>query len=200
MGFNPLAISRGVLGLVLIRNVVVVLSGVSQAGRLNLQKHYHTSRCSGVSCLYSALASFAPADNLPFPEPCAALTFSATNTCHALETVGWGARSAITLSFFLVKAVFSASVRTFLGFLALGFGFGFALALFFFAGFGLALIRGFGFALDLVLDTAFDFVALRAALGAALGAALVLEVVVAFLAAVVVLPVWALGRDTAFCA
>lgn len=78
----------------------------------------------------------------------------------------------------------------------------FGLAFAFFADFGLGLILGFafGFDIDLVLG-----VALGVALGMALGvvffaagflAAFVFEVVGAFLAAVVVLPVWALGRDT----
>ena len=97
----------------------------------------------------------------------------------------------------MVKADFCASVNTFFDFLALGLGFAFAL--FVFAGFGLALIRGFALVLALIrgfaLGTAFGVVFLGAGL-----AAFVFEVVGAFLAVVVVLPVWALGRDTAFCA
>lgn len=123
-----------------------------------------------------------------------ALIFSAKNTPHVVETFLWGGLRAFALSCFLVKADFCASVNSFLGFLGLGLGLGFAFALFFFAGFGLALIRGF--ALDLAFGTAFGDVFL----GAGFLAALVFEVVGAFLAAVVVLPVWALGRDTAFCA
>lgn len=95
----------------------------------------------------------------------------------------------------MVKADFCASVNTFLGFLTLALGLGFAFsAFFFFAGFGLGVIRGFAF--DLAFGTAFGAVFL----GAGFLAAFVFEVVGAFLAAVVVLPVWALGRDTAPCA
>ena len=100
----------------------------------------------------------------------------------------------MTLSCFLIKADFCSSVNTFLGFFGFGLGFALALAFFFFAGFGLGLMRGFAF--DLAFGTAFGVVFL----GAGFLAALVFEVVGAFLAAVVVLPVWALGRDTALCA
>lgn len=120
--------------------------------------------------------------------PLIALSFSEKNTPHAVGATPLGGLRAITLSFFRVKAFFCASVNTFLGFLALGFAF------FFLAGFGLALIRGLAF--DLAFGTAFGVVFL----GAGFLAAVVFEVVGALLAAVVVLPVWAFGRDTALCA
>ncbi len=49
--FDPLTISRSVCGFVLVCNMVVVLSNISQAGQSNLQKAEHTSTCSGVNCL-----------------------------------------------------------------------------------------------------------------------------------------------------
>ena len=132
------------------------------------------------------------------PVPLNALSFSAANTPQAVDCTPWGIVRAVALSFFLVKANVCAAVNTFLGFLTLGLGLGlglgFALAFFFLAGFGLALIRGFAF--DLAFGTAFGVVFL----GAGFLAAFVFDVVGAFFAAVVVLPVWALGRDTALCA
>lgn len=124
--------------------------------------------------------------------PLIALSFSEKNTPHAVGATPLGGLRAVTLSFFRVKAFCCASVNTFLGFLALGFGLGFAF--FFLAGFGLALIRGLAF--DLAFGTAFGVVFL----GAGFLAAVVFEVVGALLAAMVVLPVWAFGRDTALCA
>lgn len=132
---------------------------------------------------------------LPFPPLRSVdLTFSWKNTDHAEEATPTGGLRAVALSCLFFKANFCASVNTFLGFLTLGFGFGFALALFFLAGFGLGLIRGF--ALDLAFGTAFGVFFL----GAGFLAAFVFEEVGAFLAAALVLPVWALGRDTARCA
>lgn len=191
MRFDPLTISRSARDLVLVRKVVVMLSNISLGGRVNLQKARHTSSLSGVSCLYSALASFARPDKLG---DLAAFNFSVKNTAHVVVPPKWGGLRAVDLSCFLVKADFCPSVNT-LGFLSLGLGLGFAFAaFFFFAGFGFGLIRGFTF--DLAFGTAFGVVFL----GAGFLAAFVFEVVGAFFAAVVVLPVWALGRDTARCA
>ena len=115
-------------------------------------------------------------------------------TAQALAGVGLTARRSArafkSLSFSLfsrtVFAVFCLSVRAFL--------FGFGLALAFFLGFGFGLILGFAF--DLVLGTALAALVF----GAGFLAALVADVDGALLAAVVVLPVWALGRDTGLSA
>lgn len=86
----------------------------------------------------------------------------------------------------IVLAFFCASVNTGL--------FDFDLAFVFFAGFRLALGRGF--AVDFAVGLAFGVVFFAAGFLAAL----VFDVVGAFLAAVVVLPVCALGRDTGLVA
>ncbi len=177
--------------------MIVVLSSVSQDGQVNLYKAEHTSSCSGVSCLYSALASFAEPPKLAFAAALSAFIFSAINTPQAVETALCGGLRAVSLSCLLIRADFCSSVGLGLGLvLALGLGLvlGLAFAFFFFAGFGLGLIRGFAF--GLTFGTAFGVVFL----GAGFLAAFVFEVVGAFLAAVVVLPVWAFGRDTALCA
>lgn len=83
----------------------------------------------------------------------------------------------------MVNAFFCESVKPCLGFLV-------ALVL----GFGLGLARSF--AVDFAFGTGFGAVFFAAGFLAAF----VFEVVGAFLVAAVVLPVWALGRDTAFCA
>lgn len=169
-----------------------MLLGISQGRKVNLKNASRTSSCSGVSSLYLALATFVDAEKLFFaPTLSVSLIFSPRYTSHVVEATPRGGVRAVALSCFLVKADFCASVNT-LGFLGLGLAF--ALAFFFLAGFGLGLIRGFAF--DLAFGTDFGVVFL----GAGFLAAAVFEVVGAFLAVVVVLPVWALGRDTALCA
>lgn len=168
-----------------------MLQSVSQDGSANQKKASRTSSCSGVSSLYPALAAFDDVEKSFAPAACSSLIFSTKYTPHVVEATPWGGVRAVSLSCFLVKADFCASVNT-LGFLGLGLGL--ALAFFFLAGFGLGLMRGF--AVDFAFGTAFGVVFL----GAGFLAAVVFEVVGAFLAVVVVLPVWALGRDTALCA
>ena len=117
-----------------------------------------------------------------------ALILSWEKTNHAVEAVPTGGLSATALSSLMVAAFFWASVKAFFGFLDFGLAFAF------FADFGLALILGFAF--DFALGVAFAAVFF----GAGFLAALVCEVVGAFLAAVVVLPVCAFGRDTGLVA
>lgn len=146
-----------------------------------------TSRRSGLRFLNFADASLTePASD---PVPTFALIVSTEQTVQAVDGSPEGGLRATTLRSLIIFFVFSASVKTF-GF-GFGFGFGLAFAFAFFTPFGLGLILGFAF--DLVLGMALGAVFLTAGFLAAF----VFEVVGAFRAAVVVLPVWALGRDTA---
>ena len=193
MRFDPLTVSSSIRSFILVCKMIVVLSSVSQDGQVNLYKAERTSSCSGVICLYSALASFAKPPKLVLAAALSACNFSVMNTPQAVETALIGGLRAVSLSCFLIRSDFCLSVSLGLG-LVLGLGLGLAFAFLFFPGFGLGLIRGFAF--DLAFGTAFGVVFL----GAGFLAAFVFEVVGAFLAAVVVLPVWAFGRDTALCA
>ena len=139
----------------------------------------HTSRRSGLRFLYSTLAceEILPRELFPLGPVVAPFDASPRNTVHALEGTPPGGWSAATLSFLTVAAFFCASVKTF----RLGFAFAF------FAGFGFGLIRSFAF--DLAFDLALGFALGALVFEAGFLAAFVFEVVGAFLAAVVVLPV-----------
>ena len=141
----------------------------------------HTSRRSGLRFLYSTLAceEILPRELFPLGPVVAPFDASPRNTVHAFEGTPPGDWSAAILSFLIVAAFFCASVKTF----RLGFAFAFA----FFAGFGFGLIRSFAF--DLALDLALGFALGVLVFEAGFLAAFVFEVVGAFLAAVVVLPV-----------
>ena len=94
MRFDPFTIGGSICGFVLICNVIVLLSSVSQAGGASLSNARHTSSCSAVNSLYAALASFITAPNslrratrsLPSTFSADALSFSVINTFHAAVT------------------------------------------------------------------------------------------------------------------
>ena len=63
MRFDPFTIGGNICVFVLICNVIVLLSIVSQAGGASRSNARHTSSCSADNSLYAALASFATPAN-----------------------------------------------------------------------------------------------------------------------------------------
>lgn len=187
VGFDPLTVCFFAGRFVLVCDVVVMLSKSNQSRQFQLRRTTHTSRRSGLRFLNAVLASFMAGPRAASPPELVCLILSCENTAQAVDALPVGAFRAAALRSRIVAVFFWSSVNTFF---VRGFGLAFAV----FARLGLALILGFAF--GFALGMAFGAVVF----GAGFLAAFVFEVVGAFLAAVVVLPVCALGRDTGFVA